>query len=96
MQFNTLVACRQLVAYKFTANNAVMVKAPDGTSTNLTFPSVFGVNTNGLSTSEVAANFDFGLGTVVYFNRSKWRCCHCGDWVVLGSAKISQGATSRS
>ena len=78
---------------KFTANNAITVTAPDGSSTNVVFPGVYLIDTNGLSSSEVAANFDFGLGMVVYFNSQNGGAATAGR-VVLGSATISQGATT--
>jgi hypothetical protein len=78
---------------KFTANNAITVTAPDGSSTNLIFPGVMDVDTNGLSSSEVAANFDFGLGMVAYFNSQNGGTATAAR-VVLGSATITQGATT--
>ena len=78
---------------KFTANNAITVTAPDGSSTNLIFPGVDLVNTNGLTSGEVAANFDFGLGMVAYFNSQNGGVATEAR-VVLGSATISQGATT--
>ncbi len=78
---------------KFTANNAITVTAPDGSSTNVIFPGVYLIDTNGLSSSEVTANFDFGLGMVVYFNSQNGGAATAGR-VVLGSATISRGATT--
>jgi hypothetical protein len=78
---------------KFTANNAITVTAPDGSSSNLFFPGVYLIDTNGLTSSEVAANFDFGLGIVVYFNSQNGGTATAGR-VVLGSATISQGTTT--
>ena len=78
----------------FTANNAINGHSPGrNLHKSVMFPGVFGVDTNGLSTSEVAANFDFGLGMVVYFNSQNGGAATAAR-VVLGSAKISQGATT--
>src|SRR5208282_692919 len=77
----------------FTANNALTVTAPDGTTTNLMFPGVMNIDTNGLSTSDVSANFDFGLGMVVYFNSQNGGAATASR-VVLGNATISQGGST--
>jgi len=76
----------------FTGLNTLLVTAPDGSSTNLVFPGVDGVNTNGLSAGDVAANFDFGLGMVVYFDSIN--NATTGTRMVQSNAKIAQGATT--
>jgi hypothetical protein len=78
---------------KFTANNNILVTAPDGSSTNLAFPGTITVNTNGLTSADVTANFDFGSGMVVYFNSQNGGSATASP-VVLAGASISQGATT--
>ncbi len=91
--FNTASPITGNWSLKFTANNAILVTAPDGSFTNLTFPGVYLIDTNGLTSSEVAANFDFGANMVVYFNSQNGGSATASR-VVLGGATISQGATT--
>jgi hypothetical protein len=91
--FNTPSKTEGNWSVKFTANNNILVTAPDGSSTNLAFPGVAVVNPTGLTSPDVVANFDFGAGMVVYFNSQNGGSATASG-VVLGSASISRGATT--
>lgn len=78
---------------QFISNTNILVTAPDGSFTNLAFPGAAVVNPTGLTSSDVAANFDFSANMVVYFNSQNGGSATASR-VVLASATISQGATT--
>src|SRR5664280_2271341 len=96
--FNTPSKIEGNWSVKFTANNNILVTAPDGSSTNLAFPGVLytndlsSVETNGLTSADVVANFDFGAGMVAYFHSINGSVT--GTRMVLAGASITLGATT--
>jgi len=73
--------------FTVTQNTNILVTAPDGSSTNLTFP-------NNYDSSAVSANFDYGLGMVAYFGSDNNGSGNIGQRVVLAHVGITNGSTT--
>ncbi|HSU56158.1 MAG TPA: hypothetical protein VLT36_19020, partial [Candidatus Dormibacteraeota bacterium] len=72
--------------FTFTQNTNILVKAPDGSSTNLPFPL-------GFSSADVEANF-INAGMVAYYGGMNGGSANEGQRLVLAGAGFTNGASS--